>query len=143
MMNQATAVNPVNNDGVSFAGVSVNAHWFLRVGLASVLLFHGIGKLANIAGFAAMMDLSVPVVWLVTLAEVGGGLAVLLGAFGRDWLTRLGAAVNIPVLLGAIYLVHWGQWSFVASDSHPLGGMEFQVVLLLIASYLVAKGNDA
>ena len=142
-MNQATVATPVGNDGLSFAGVSFNAHWFLRIGLASVVLFHGIGKLVNVAGFAAMMDLSVPVVWLVTLAEVGGGLAILVGAFGRDWLTRLGAAVNIPVLLGAIYLVHWGQWSFVASESHPLGGMEFQVVLLLIASYLVAKGNDA
>ncbi len=142
-MNQATIATPVNNGGLSFSGVAINAHWFLRAGLASVLLFHGIGKLANVVGFAAMMDLPVTAVWLVTLAEVGGGLAILVGAFGRDWLTRLGAAVNIPVLLGAIYLVHWGQWSFVASESHPLGGMEFQVVLLLLASYLVAKGNDA
>ncbi len=142
-MNQATVAITPDNRGFSLGGVALNAHWFLRVGLASVLLFHGVGKLADVAGFAAMMELSVPVVWLVTLAEVGGGLAILAGAFGRDWLTRLGAAVNIPVLLGAIYLVHWGQWSFVASASHPLGGMEFQVVLLLIAGYLVAKGNEA
>lgn len=142
-MNQATVAITPNDRGFSLGGVALNAHWFLRVGLASVLLFHGVGKLADVAGFAAMMELSVPVVWLVTLAEVGGGLAILAGAFGRDWLTRLGAAVNIPVLLGAIYLVHWGQWSFVASASHPLGGMEFQVVLLLIAGYLVARGNEA
>ena len=142
-MNHATVAIPPNDRRLSLGGVALNAHWFLRAGLASVLLFHGVGKLADVTGFASMMDLSVPVVWLVTLAEIGGGLAILIGAFGRDWLTRLGAAVNIPVLLGAIYLVHWGQWSFVASESHPLGGMEFQVVLLLIASYLVAKGNEA
>lgn len=40
-------------------------------------------------------------------------------------------------------MVHRGQWSFVASESHPMGGMEFQVVLTLIALYFVAKGNDA
>jgi len=37
--------------------------------------------------------------------------------------------------------VHWGQWSFVPSASHPMGGMEFQVVLMLIMLYLVVTGN--
>ena len=40
------------------------------------------------------------------------------------------AAVIVPVMAGAIALVHWGKWSFVASESHPMGGMEFQVVLM-------------
>jgi putative oxidoreductase len=39
-------------------------------------------------------------------------------------------------------MVHWGQWSFVASDSHPMGGMELQVVLLLIGLYFLIRGND-
>ncbi|WP_296809646.1 hypothetical protein [Thiocapsa sp.] len=55
---------------------------------------------------------------LVALAEVGGGLAVLVGGLvRRDWLTRLGGGVTIPVLIGAIAMVHWGQWSFVPSPS--------------------------
>ena len=80
---------------------------------------------------------------LVALAEVGGGALVIVGAFTRDWITRIGAAFIIPVMVGAVFMVHWPQWSFVASESHAMGGMEFQVTLLLVALYLVLKGNRA
>ena len=36
------------------------AHWLLRIALASVFLFHGIGKVANFSGFVDMMGLPVP-----------------------------------------------------------------------------------
>ena len=39
-----------------------NAHWLLRIALASVFLFHGFGKVANVAGFAEMMGLPVLIV---------------------------------------------------------------------------------
>jgi len=121
------------------ASLGGHAHWLLRLGFASVFLFHGIGKLAAPTAFGEMMGLSLPIVLLVALAEVGGGVAVLAGgALRRDWLTRLGALATIPVLLGAIVMVHWGQWSFVATESHPMGGLEFQVVLLLMAGYFAA-----
>lgn len=124
------------------ASLVPHAHWLLRIGFASVFLFHGIGKLAGPVQFAEMMQLPVLVALLVALAEVGGGLAILAGgALNRDWMTRLGGLVTIPVLIGAIALVHWGQWSFVATDSHPMGGMEFQVVLLLMAIYFAVRGN--
>ena len=55
--------------------------------------------------------------------------------------TRIGAALNIPVMIGAIALVHWGRWNFVPTDTHPLGGMEFQVTLALLMLYLVITGN--
>jgi len=45
------------------------------------------------------------------------------------------------VLIGAIAMVHSGQWSFVPSETHPMGGMEFQVVLLLMAIWFVATGD--
>ena len=139
-----TTANPANvGQTVTTTGLSAHAHWFLRIALASVFLFHGVGKLVNVSGFAEMMGLPIIATWLVTLAEVGGGLGILVGAFGRDWLTRFSAAVLIPVMLGAIALVHFPQWSFVASETHPMGGMEFQVVLTLIAAYFVARGNDA
>ncbi len=54
---------------------------------------------------------------------------------------RVGAAAIIPVMLGAIFMVHWGQWHFMATETHPMGGMQFQVTLLLILSYLALKGN--
>ncbi len=125
------------------ADLERHAHWLLRIGLASVFVYHGVGKLVDVAGFATMMGLSLPVAWLVTLAEVGAGLGIIVGAFGRDWLTRLSAAVIAPVMAGAIALVHWGKWSFVASETHPMGGMEFQVVLMFLAAYLAIRGNRA
>ena len=68
------------------------AHWFLRVALASVFLFHGIGKVADVSGFAQMMGMSLPVAILVTFAELATGLGIIIGAFGRELITRLDAS---------------------------------------------------
>ncbi|MCP3881508.1 MAG: hypothetical protein GY701_24440, partial [Sulfitobacter sp.] len=56
---------------------------------------------------------------------------------------RAGAAMQVPVLLGAIVLVHWGRWNFVPTPDFPMGGMEFQVTLMLVALYLIVTGNRA
>lgn len=120
---------------------ATHAHWALRVALASVFIYHGVGKLAGIEQFAQMMNLSYAVALLVALAEFGGGVLVLLGGFTRSWVTRLGAGFFVPVLIGAIMMVHWGQWNFVANEAYPMGGSEFQATLLLISIYLLIKGN--
>ncbi len=120
-----------------------HAHWALRVALASVFIYHGAGKLAGIEQFANMMNLSYAVALLVALAEFVGGILVIGGGFTRDWVTRLGASFFVPVLIGAIAMVHWGQWSFVANEAYPMGGSEFQVTLLLVSLYLLLKGNRA
>lgn len=91
-----------------------------------------------------MMGLPVWVTILVALAEVGGSIVLLLGgALKNALLTRLGAAAFIPAMLGAIAMVHCPRWSFSASGTHPMGGMEFQAVLTLIALYFVLRGNTA
>ncbi len=120
---------------------ATHAHWVLRVALASVFIYHGVGKLAGVEQFAQMMNLSYTVALLVGLAEFGGGVLVLVGGVTRNWVTRLGASFFIPVLIGAIAMVHWGQWTFVANEAYPMGGSEFQVTLLLISIYLLIKGN--
>lgn len=79
---------------------SRHAHWLLRLGLASVFLFHGIGKFADLGGFSVMMGLSLFMTTLVAMAEVGGALK-------NDLLTRMGAAAFVPVMIGAIAMVHW------------------------------------
>ena len=121
--------------------LAANAHWFLRIGLASVFLYHGINKFADLNMFATMMKLPYTTALLVALAEVGGGLLILVGSFTNGWITRAGAAMFIPVMLGAIFMVHWGQWSFVPSETHKMGGIEFQVFLLLTSLYFLIKGN--
>ena len=125
--------------------LTTKAHWLLRATLASVFAYHGLLKLGNLEGFAAMLPISYSSVVLVTLAETFGGVLILIGGLGRthvfDMITRIGAALNVPVMLGAIWLVHWGRWNFVPSEDHPMGGMEFQVVLLLIMLFFIAVGN--
>ena len=122
-----------------------NAHWLLRIALASVFVYHGLLKLSNLEGFAQMLPISYTEVVLVALAETVGGLLVLLGGFRDDVIsdlaTRIGAALNIPVMIGAISIVHWGQWNFVPSETHAMGGFQFQVVLLLVMLFLVVTGN--
>lgn len=124
--------------------ITANAHWLLRLSVVSVFLYHGILKFSNLQGFATMLPISYTEVVFVALANVGSVL-VILGGFRNDVLydlaTRIGAALNIPVMAGAIALVHWGRWNFVPTDTHPLGGMEFQVTLALLMLYLVITGN--
>ena len=125
--------------------LTANAHWFLRIALASVFIFHGVLKFQNLEGFAQMLPISYLAVVLVATAETAGGLLVLLGGFRDNALsnlaTRIGAALNIPVMIGAITLVHWGQWNFLPTETHPMGGIQFQTVLILLMLYLVFTGN--
>ena len=124
--------------------LSANAHWLLRISVVSVFLYHGILKFSNLQGFATMLPVSFTEIVFIALAEVGSVL-VILGGFRNnvlsDLATRIGAAFNIPIMIGAIGLVHWGRWNFVATDTHPMGGMEFQVTLALLLLYLVITGN--
>lgn len=123
------------------------AHWLLRIALASVFIFHGISKFAGGLAVPPMIGLPTLVWGLVALAEVAGGVLVLAGPLikGRpgDLVTRLGGLVVVPVMLGAIFMVHWPRWNFAPAPDQgfPMGGMEFQVVLLLIALYFVLRGN--
>jgi len=125
--------------------ITTNAHWLLRIALASVFIYHGVLKFTNLEGFAQMLPISYTEVVLVAIAETAGGILVLVGGFssGRlfDLATRIGAALNIPVIIGAISIVHWGRWNFVPSESHPMGGFEFQAVLLLVMLFFVITGN--
>lgn len=129
--------------------VERHAHWLLRLGLASVFVYMGIDKFmgSGVAEFSTMMGLPIILGVLVALGEIGTGFFVVLGGLMKnrlgDAITRLGALGMVPILLGAIFMVHWGQWHFMSTASHPLGGMMFQVTLTMMAIYLLAKGNKA
>lgn len=122
-----------------------NAHWMLRFALASVFLFMGIDKFmgAGLAGFSQTTQLPIFIAFLVALAEITGGVLILVGGLTASWVTRLGASAMIPVILGAIFMVHWGQWHFLPTDTHPMGGMMFQATLCMLAIYMLVRGNQA
>lgn len=119
--------------------------WYLRVPFAATFCYHGAGKLLVPRLSAEQLELSLPLVVLAGLAEVLVGLGILTGgtrhrlAFSAN---RLSALLAIPILVVAIAMHHWPKWSFVASEAHPLGGMEFQLLLLGVALYLLQRKRD-
>ncbi len=112
------------------------AHWLVRLSFAATFIYHGIPKLIMAGDVAAMMGMSVAVVVIVGLFEVGSGILVLYGGFGPDWATRIGGLLIVPIMLGAIFMVHIGNgWDFMN------GGAEFQTLLLVVGIYFAAHGN--
>jgi len=108
----------------------------LRIGSGIVFLYHGSAILFGAFGgpgperFAAFMHAPVIIGYLVGIAQVGGGLAMLTGI-----LIRIGAAGIIVVMLGAILLVHWRHGFDVSK-----GGIEFALTQLLIACAIFLTG---
>ncbi len=123
--------------------ITRNAHWLLRGVVAAVFGYHGYTKFADGTMQAEMLGIPLGLVLLTGLAELGGASLIIFGGFGSDLATRLGGFAILPVMIGAIARFHWPQWSFVASDAHPMGGMEFQITLLALALFFVVTGNGA
>ena len=115
----------------------------LRVPFAAVFIYHGLGKFPALSQTAAMLQLPEFLVVIVGIAEVLAGVGAIAGGLKikqADLVNLLTGIATIPVLVGAIAMVHWPRWSFVPSESHPMGGMEFQVVLLGVALYFLLIG---
>ena len=119
--------------------------YLIRVPFAGIFLYHGLGKLIVPVASAEMLGLSVWITVLVGIAELLAGVGALAGGWPQfkkaalaDRLTGLAAA---PVMLGAIAMVHWPRWSFVPTAEFPMGGMEFQVLLLGISLYWLLGGR--
>lgn len=111
----------------------------IRIASALAFLYHGCAILFGAFGgpgphgFAAYMHAPDVVGYLVGLAQVAGGIAILTGI-----LIRIGAACVIIVMLGAIFLVHL-QHGFNISA----GGIEYALTQLLVATALLITGAGA
>jgi putative oxidoreductase len=110
-------------------------NWFLRLAIGTVFLYHGLTK--DLKGFSTGMNLPLVVGGLVIFAEIAGGLGYLLGGFNdKEYLgftiTQWSSLAVIPVLIGAIYLVHWKN-----GFDGMKGGFEYQFTLLMIALYFL------
>jgi putative oxidoreductase len=107
----------------------------LRVVLGIVMIYHGWPKLTNlggtIEGFTGM-GIPAPAVAAIfaTVAEVLGGLLILVGAF-----TDIAGLMFVIDMLGAITFVH-AKNGFSASE----GGVEFPLVLLTMALAIALAG---
>jgi len=126
-----------------FDKFSENGHWLIRLSLAATFLFHGFAKFPMAAMMSQQMGMPLFMVYVLASMEVLGGILILVGAVFSELLTRLAGAIFAVIMLGAIMLVHWPQWSFVASEGHPMGGMEFQVLIVIVSLLFITAGNRA
>jgi len=116
----------------------------LRLGLAVVFVDHGYSKLTGgpADGFAGMLTglgVGAPalVAWLVTIAELVGGLMLLAGLA-----TRLVTLPLIATIVGAIILVK-ADVGIIAASGTPMPGAELDIALLagLVALLFMGPGR--
>jgi putative oxidoreductase len=112
----------------------------LRVTTGALFLFHGLVKLfvftpAGTAGYFESIGLPGALGYLTMLAEIAGGLALILGVK-----TRIVSLALVPVLLGAAWFGHGGNgfnWSNAG------GGWEYPVMWAVAQAVLAALGDGA
>ena len=114
----------------------------LRVALGALFLAHAGLKLfvftpTGTAQFFGSLGLPGPLAYLVILAEVVGGIALIAGIY-----SRIVALALTPVLLGAIFTVHGPAGFFF---TNPNGGWEFPALWIvgLLAVALIGDGAYA
>ncbi len=111
----------------------------LRIASSATFLFHGSQILFGFFGGGGPQSVSssfhAPILigYLVGLAEIAGGLAILSGV-----LFRVGATCIIIVMLGAIFAVHIKNGFDSEKD-----GIEFAFDHLLIALALLLTGSGS
>ena len=108
----------------------------LRVSMGALFIAHGLIKYlvftpAGTAAYFEKLGLPGPLAYLTIAAEVFGGLALVLGFYGR-----IVSLALVPVMLGALFTAHAGNGFFFSS---PGGGWEYPAfwsVTLLVQALL-------
>ena len=110
----------------------------LRIYLGVALFIRGAlfvanpDRLMNLVGSSGDWFVPLLVAHYVGIAHLGGGICLALGLA-----TRVAALAQIPVLVGAVFLVHWGDGLLRAGQSLELAGL----VLAMLATYAVFGGG--
>lgn len=105
----------------------------LRLTLGFTFILHGGDKLLNLNKF---LDFIVPLgvnkymAYLAVFAEFIGGILMFIG-----FLTEIGALLVIPVMIGAIFVVHGTSKYFIHNQ-----GFEYPFVLILLLIALIISG---
>lgn len=111
----------------------------LRASLGAMFIAHAYLKLAvftmpGFEGYLTSLGLPAFLAWPIILAELVGGLAILVGFYGR-----LVSVTTLPILLGALVIHAPNGWVFNA----PNGGWEYPAFLAAAALAHVLIGDGA
>jgi putative oxidoreductase len=112
----------------------------LRVALGVMFLAHSlylkvfVFTLAGTVGFYESLGLPGAFAYLTILAEIAGGIALILG-----FPSRLVAVARIPVLLGATWVHSGNGWLFTAEG----GGWEYPLFLVVATAVQALLGSGA
>jgi len=111
----------------------------LRISSGALFLAHGLLKvmvftIPGTVGYFESLGLPAIVAYLTIIAELGGGLALILGVA-----TRLTALALIPVLLGALWVHSGNGWTFSSQG----GGWEFPAFWIAIQASIALLGGGA
>jgi putative oxidoreductase len=113
--------------------------FLLRIALGAMFVAHALLKysvftMPGFAKFLGMVGLPAFLAWPIFLAELSGGIAILLGFYGR-WVS----AALLPILLGAFAIHFPNGWLFTAAN----GGWEYPAFLAVAAATLTLAGDGA
>ncbi len=122
----------------------------LRISLGVYYVLHGyygamVIGVERLAALNASMGVPLPMVgaWAVVLGHVAGGALLLIGLY-----PRLGALMNLPIMAGAVFMVHFRQGFFMhgivtGSGVAIAGGYEYSLFLLLATTAAALLGGGA
>ena len=125
---------------MTLAQQSDYAALLLRVATGGLFVAHGLLKvlvftIPGTVGYFESLGLPAIFAYLTILAEIGGGLALIVG-----FQTRLVSLALVPVLIGAAVLGHGANgWVF----SNEGGGWEFPAFWAVVQLSLVLLGDGA
>jgi len=109
----------------------------LRVYLGTGLFFRGLALLATEEGLQQLVGTAEPGFGLagltvyVTAAHLVGGVLLAVGLY-----TRLAALVQLPILVGAVVVVHWQDGLLSANQS-----LEFSTLVLFLLVLVCTFGS--
>ena len=123
-----------------FSNVQFLSPWLIRFGLGIAFSIHGLNKfplppeaLIKYFGFSPFLAS------LVALAELGGGLFLIIGGFIKgpvgNLITRVSALTITIIMINALALAH-RDW-FITTKLFT----SEQIFLLIIALYFLIRGN--
>lgn len=110
----------------------------IRVYLGAGLFVRGLALIGLDAGILALTGGSMPGLSLsgiaiyVMGAHLLGGALLIVGLY-----TRLAALLQLPVLIGAVFLVHWQEGLLSANQS-----LEFSALVLFLLLILAVFGSS-